>query len=552
MPSPVEPFASTGVVREAIDPRRFSWIRPLTSDYADRFDALAALFAGNPADPAAWRATLARITARRRDRTAMPAALARQLERRGAPAEARQAAAELAQPTTVAILTGQQAGLFGGPLYTLLKAVTTVQLARHVRASYGVPAVPVFWVDTEDHDWAEVKSAHVLDRDGNVAHVTAADVAGAGRLPIASLSLEASSTVALDQLAELLPPTEFTGDVLAALRRRYQAGTGVGSACAGWIEDLLGRHGLVVFEADDPSVKPLAADLFARELSARRTAPLAREAGAMMARLGHTAQVEPAEDSVALFYLNGTARLPIRARGDQFQIGDDVRPCADVEAEARQHPERFSPNVLLRPLVQDRLFPTACYVAGPAELAYQAQLGGVYREYDVDAPLLYSRVSATLIDAGAVRFFERSGLPLEALQPQDDSALNQLLARELPPGLDRAIDETDQLIRDRVAALKAAVVSVDPTLSGTVDTTVDRMRETMKGLHGKVVQAAKRKDDTLRRQFVRTRSLAFPEGQPQERYLSLAFFVNRYGLALGDRLLETLPLATDKHYVLAL
>ena len=177
MPSPVEPFASTAVVREAIDPRRFSWIRPLTSDYADHFDALAALFAGNPADPAAWRATLARVTARRRDRAAMPAALARQLERRGAPAEARQAAAELAQPATIAIVTGQQAGLFGGPLYTLLKAVTTIQLARHVRATYGVPAVPVFWVDTEDHDWAEVKSAHVLDRDGNVATVTAADVA---------------------------------------------------------------------------------------------------------------------------------------------------------------------------------------------------------------------------------------------------------------------------------------------------------------------------------------------------------------------------------------
>ena len=264
---------------------------------------------------------------------------------------------------------------------------------------------------------------------------------------------------------------------MAALRRHYQAGAGVGSACAAWIEDLLGRHGLVVFEADDPSVKPLAADLFVRELTSRRTGPLAREAGAVLAGLGHAAQVEPAEDSVALFYLNGTARLPIRIRGDQFQIGDEMRPCADVQAEAREHPERFSPNVPLRPLVQDTLFPTACYVAGPAELAYQAQLLRVYREYEVDAPLLYSRGSATLVDAGAIRSSRTIGLPLEALQPQDDTALNQLLARELPPGLDRAIDETYQIIRDRVAALKEAVVAVDPTLGGTVDTTVDRMRK---------------------------------------------------------------------------
>ncbi len=552
MPNPAEPLASTGAVRDAIDPRRFPWIRTLGGDYAHHFGRIASLFAGNPADSSAWRRTIERVSRASRDRAAVHATLVRQLTRRGAPREALDAAARLTEPGSVAILTGQQAGAFGGPLYTLFKAVTAVQLARRVRATYGVEAVPVFWVDTEDHDWAEVRTAHILDREGRLTDIVVPDVPGAGQHPVARLVFDEGVRAVVDRLADLLPPTEFTGDVIEALRRRYQPGASVGAAFAGWIDDLLGRHGLVVFEADDPSLKPLVADLFARELEDRPTSQLAREAGHVLAGLGHAPQVVPADDAVAVFYLDGDGRQSIRARGNHYSIGDTLRPAADLRAEAIAYPDRFSPNVLLRPVVQDRLFPTACYVAGPAELAYQAQLLDVYRAFGVEAPLLYPRASATLLDGAAVRFLERSGLPLESLQGRDDAALNKWLGSQLPASLERAIEDTDIMVRDRVDALKAAVVSIDPTLGGAVDTTGDRMRETLKSLHGKVIQAVKRKDDTLRRQFLRTRALAFPDGTPQERSLSVAFFANRYGLGLGERLLDVLPLETDKHYVLAL
>jgi bacillithiol biosynthesis cysteine-adding enzyme BshC len=552
VPSPADEVASAGVVRAAIDPSRFPWIRPLVSEYARDFNRLAALFAGNPADPSAWRRTIDRVAAAPRDRAAVHAAVIKQLTRRGAPPEAHEAAAVLARPASVAIVTGQQAGLFGGPLYTLLKAVTAVQLAGHVRATYRVEAVPVFWVDAEDHDWAEARSTRILDRDGQIVDIVAPDVAGAGSQPVGRLAFDAGITASLERLGEVLAPSDFTGGVLGALGRRYRPGIGAGEAFAGWMDDLLGRHGLVVFESDDPAAKPPAADLLAREIDVRATARQAREAGQVMAGLGHAPQVEMAADSTALFYLDGAGRRPIRYRGDRFVIGDAERTPADLRAEAVAHPERFSPNVLLRPLVQDRLFPTACYVAGPAELAYQAQIGGLYREYGVEEPLLCSRGSATLVDAGAVRFLERSQLPLESLQARDDSALNRLLESLLPAGLERAMEDTERLIGERVLGMKEAIGRVDPTLAGAAETTADRMRETLKTLHSKIIQAAKRKDDTLRRQFLRTRTLVFPDGVPQERALGVAFFVNRYGLGLGDRLVETLPSATDKHYVLSL
>jgi bacillithiol biosynthesis cysteine-adding enzyme BshC len=411
----------------------------------------------------------------------------------------------------------------------------------------------VFWVDAEDHDWNEIRSAQILDASFSVVDVSLGPLPGAGSEPVGRLVLDDSVETTIATLQTHLAPSDFTADVIDLLRRRYRAGARVGAAFAGLLDDLLGAEGLVVVESDDAALKPLVADLFVRELDQPcKTTKLAREAGALMTSLGHAPQVEPADDSVALFHVNQGVRRSIRRQGEAFTTGDSTRSADELKAEAQAHPERFSPNVLLRPIVQDRLFPTACYVAGPSELAYQAQLGGIYREFGVEPPLLYSRVSATILDSAAARFFERSGMPLEALQAQDESALNKLLEGQLPPGLDRAIGESDAAFADRLAALKPLVAAIDPTLGGAVDTTVDKMRDTLKTLQNKIIHAAKRKDDTLRRQFTRTRALTFPGGTPQERALSIVFFLNRYGVGLGHRLLEMLPLETDRHYVLTL
>ncbi len=536
---------------DAIDLSRLPWIRPLVTAYLNDFASVSQLFSGNPQDPAAWRRAIARVHGAPRNRSAIADILVRQLERRNAPAEARAAASSLGDASTVAVLSGQQAGVFGGPLYTILKAVTAVQLARMVRAEHQTPTVALFWVDAEDHDWAEISRAGILDEELSLRHITVKPVDGAGTRPAAALTFDAGIEDALRELEAALPASEFKAEVMTAVRRRYCPGAGVATAFASFLDDLLGRHGLVVFESGDSAAKPLVASLFLHEVERPGvTARLAREAAATMTRLGHQPQVEPADDSVALFYVDANGRRPIKHRGSEFVIGDQVHPASDLQQEAKAHPERFSPSVVLRPVVQDRLFPTVCYVAGPSELAYQAQLGGVYREFGVEPPLLYPRVSATIVDSGAARFLEKSGVAFEALQAQDEGALNRLLESLLPPALEQTFDETERAVAEGAARLKAAVVSVDPTLSGAVETTADRIRETLKTLHGKIIQASKRKDETLRRQFHRTRALVFPGGHPQERTLCTAFFLARFGPAVTNRLLEDLPQQTNKHYVL--
>jgi bacillithiol biosynthesis cysteine-adding enzyme BshC len=540
-------------VRAAIDMRQFPWIRPLVAAYANDYSSVAPMFSGDPSSPVAWRETIARVRRAPRDRDHLTAVVAAQLERRGAPPAARAAAARLQDPSSVAIVTGQQAGLFGGPLYTLLKAVTALQLATRVSQEHGTPTVTIFWIDEEDHDWDEIRSAEVLDDQLTLKKITLADLDGAGVRPVSSLVLDAGINDALTELEQTLAPTEFTGDLMAGLRAWYRPGVGVAAAFAGWIETLLGPHGLVVFEAGDPAAKPLVSDVFCRELDhPGRTASLAREAGAEMLRFGHQPQVEPADDSVGLFVVDQSGRHPVKRQDGQFTVGEAVSTPAALRAEVQSSPERFSPNVLLRPIVEETLFPTACYVGGPSELAYHAQLKGVYRAFGVEPPLLYPRASATLLDSACIRFLDKYQLPLEALHVRDDSAFNKLLESQLPPTIERALDQTSQEITRLAEAIKLEVAAVDPTLSGAVDSTVTRIHDTLKTLHHKIVQASKRKDDTLRRQFTRARSLAFPGGGPQERVLTLVYFLNRHGLSLTDRLLESLPLDTGKHYLLTL
>ena len=530
--------------------RRFPWVRPLAGDYAYNFKRIEGLYAGNPLEPAAWRDAVARAQQHPRDRAAIAAILAAQQSARSAPAEARTAATRLADPAAVAVVTGQQAGVFGGPLFTLLKALTALQLARRTEREQGVPAVAVFWVDAEDHDWEEVRSCTVLDAEFQPRTVTLADLDGAGELPVAQLVLDPGVERTIDDLAAALQPTEFTSDVIAALRAAWRPGIGMARAFATWLESVLGPFGLVVFESSDPAAKPLAADVFARELtSPGRTAALAAEAGKALAERGHAPQVVPQQDAVSLFGLEG-GRKPIRRQGDQLAIGDRTFDSAALAREAATHPEAFSPNVLLRPVVQDTLFPTICYVAGPSELAYLGQLRAVYQEFGVPMPLMFPRTTATLLDSGATRFLAKYRVPFEDLRTPDESALNKLLESQLPASVEQSLRDAATATETAMARVVDALPALDPTLEGAAKTTLGKMEHELRALHTKVIHAAKKRDETLRRQFVRAQAQAFPHGHPQERTLAVVYFLNKFGPGIVDALLEELPVDPGRHWLI--
>lgn len=546
------PDRSEASRRSALDIRGFPGIRRLAADYADSFDSLAPFFAGDPRDPRAWNDAIARTRAYDRARETVSAVLARQQERRGAPAEARRAATLLARPETVAVVTGQQAGLFGGPLYTLLKALDAVNTAARLSREHSVDAVAVFWVEGEDHDWDEAGSCPVLDSNLELRTISLPRPSGAGTMPVATLVLDESIEGTLAELGGVLPATEFTQALLSDLAAVYTPGTGMAEAFARWLEKTLGGRGLIVFDASDPASKPPLREVFARELKdPGRSARLAREAGDRLVALGYHAQFAPHRDSAGLFRLDG-GRQAIRPEDDSFVVaGSPVERQVLIEA-ARNEPERFSPNVLLRPVAQDTLFPTVAYVAGPNELAYLAQLRGVYERFGVPMPLVSLRTSLTILDSASARFLSRYGLPLTSLASDSEAWLNEMLERQLPAPVEGAYREARDSLEAKMETLIAALPQVDPTLQGAGRTTLGRMRHDLETLHAKIINAAKRRDETLRRQFRHARALAFPGGHPQERAVHWVYFLNQYGDVLVDRLSSETETGSGRHLVVTI
>ena len=248
----------------------------------------------------------------------------------------------------------------------------------------------------------------------------------------------------------------------------------------------------------------------------------------------------PQEDHAALFHLHG-ARTGIR-----------VEDAPALVERVRTRPEEFSPNVLLRPLVQDHLFPTVCYVAGPNELAYLAQLRRIYGAFGVPMPLMYQRTTATILDSNAMRFLTRHDLPLESLRSQDEGTLNQLLEAQIPPAVHASLEEAAREVTERMETLARTIAQLDATLEGAVRSTSGRMHDDLKKLHAKIIQGVKRKDETLRRQFRHAQAQAFPGGHPQERAVGFIYFLNKHGSGLLDRLSEDVPLDQGTHWVVTI
>ena len=277
---------------------------------------------------------------------------------------------------------------------------------------------------------------------------------------MARVQLNEVIATALSDLQSALPATEFTPALLEDLRRCYEPGAGMAEAFSRWLERVLGPRGLVVFDSSDPAAKPLAAGVFTREIEHPGvTARLATEAGAALCARGYHAQVTPHETGLALFHMNA-GREPIKFTDGTFEVGDETLSRAALTERARHKPAEFSPNVLLRPIVQDTIFPTVCYVAGPSELAYLGQLRGVYDAFGVPMPLVHQRATATIVDSNAMRFLSKHQISLEALRAQDEAALNELLIAQMPASVEAAIQIASDTLGQRMDALAKVPASM--------------------------------------------------------------------------------------------
>ena len=515
------------------------------SDYTNRYDRFSEYYAANPAEEGDLKRCAEQALAVERPRAALAAALEKYNLRLGASEAALANIAQLRNTDCAAVLTGQQPGLLGGPLYTAYKALTAIRLARFFKDDLGVPCVPLFWNASDGHDAREYASVTMPAADGGPVRRTLRDIPRAASAFDVTVAQECLNL--LNEYCTSLPQTEFRGGIADMLAASYEGN--LAESFSRVMLRLFSEHGLVLVE---PRLfRKEAAAIITREIETRGESSAAiREARRSLEQAGFAPPLTGTEGIKAFIHEEGRRRRIQPSEGG-FSSREREYSTGELLKVLEREPERFSPDAALRPIVQDALLPTAAYVAGPTEVAYFAQLKNVYRFFDVPMPVIYPRASATLVDRNAARILENFHLDvkgfLNGAQPPED-----VLNSAKDDGLEKGFAEMLAELEKRLVELREMTLKHEPTLDGPFGRSERNIRSEITKLREKAVAARLNRLGIGRRQWSRIGGALLPEGKLQERVCTATPWLCRYGLNFLDSMLERLPFRQFCHTIVYL
>jgi bacillithiol biosynthesis cysteine-adding enzyme BshC len=456
-----------------------------------------------------------------------------------------------------AIVTGQQVGLFGGPMFSVYKALSAVKLAEEASAG-GIDAVPIFWLATYDHDLAEVNHVSLPEQDGTLRKLITSSHGVAGA-PVSAVPLGEEILPVIEEAANMLGDT----DVTRLLRESYSPGESLGTAFARFFARLFASWGVIVLDASDPELHRIAKPIYrsaierADDLDA---ALLAR--GGELEKAGYYQQVKVTPSSVLLFTLRDGARVPIRRKANgspeagKFVIGVDDRAEKLSRAELLDRieaaPENFSPNVLLRPVVQDYLLPTLAYAGGAAEAAYFAQAGAVYETLLGRVTPIVPRFSATIVEPKVQRWLRQYSIAAADVFGEATALRQKLGLRTLPEGLRAAFEKAQRTVETSLAQLRGSLEQLDSTLTGASETAASKINYQLDRLRQLASAAELRRNEVIARHAQSLSHALYPNGALQEREVGGVYFLARHGTELLQSIYDTMHTDCPDHQILEL
>jgi bacillithiol biosynthesis cysteine-adding enzyme BshC len=460
------------------------------------------------------------------------------------PSEGRDALlARLRTPGALAVTTGQQPGLFTGPLYTVHKALSAVALARLLERRWRRPVVPIFWLAGDDHDFAEASSASWIAADGAVATATLPPrPADAPLTPMYRQPLGPDVVPALEQLGAGLPTSEFRDATLAWLERHYRPEATVAGAYAGAMADLLGPLGLLLFDSTHAAAKRAAAPHLVRAL--RQASELDDDLDRWAESRGVTAKTSGISvgDGAALVMVEASLGRDRLIRDGGAFVTRRSRERFDlpaIERLAADEPTRLSPNVLLRPAVESALLPTVAYLGGPGELRYLVLTPPVYDRLEIPRQRPLPRWSGVIVEPRVDRMLEKFGVSLADLSAPPGALEARLVRSQLPAEVVGALERLRQALDEGYGVLERAATDIDPTLARPTQAARQQALGGTQEVEKKLVHHLKRRQETELGQLARARTAVVPNGKPQERVLTVAPFLARYGPGLLTELTDT-------------
>lgn len=462
----------------------------------------------------------------------------------------------LREEKTVTVVTGQQAGFLTGPLYTIYKALSAVKLACCL-TERGVPAVPVFWIATEDHDYDEVATAEFISCDCQLASVKTQSHIHKANHSVGSVTLDDSINITLSEFYELLPDTEFISELKNLIKESYQSNVSYGDAFARMMTKLLGEYGLIFLDPRDEKLKELAAPLYST--AAKNAGVIANALVARSKELessGYHAQVMVTEDSFPLFYQDEEgARFALTKTSEgkyKVKEHDEEFSVDELTKLSLENPNRFSPNVTLRAVVQDYLLPTIAYFGGSAEIAYFAQTAEVYRILERPATTILPRASLTMVERHTWRTLNRYELNLTDLFAGYDSVMTRLVEEHLGTETAKAFDNADKNINKELDDLQEALKMLDPTLADALENGRNKINYQLHGLRSRFHKAQLKRDEAAHRQIERAIAALYPNKALQERHISIVSLLARHGQYVVRWIYDAMSLETNDHQIVYL
>ncbi|MHB8172007.1 MAG: bacillithiol biosynthesis cysteine-adding enzyme BshC [Thermincolia bacterium] len=535
-----------------LDTIHLPYANPLARAYLEDFSQVAHLFEYNPEEGESYAQRCRYLDETYTNRQQVVDILTKYNEELGCSVATRANLAALSQPGAVAVITGQQAGVLTGPLYTIYKVLTTVQLAGRLTRELARPVVPIFWVAAEDHDFQEINHIHILSSDNRVVKLQL-EQESSGRVAAGHLPVTPAVEQLLAALEALSNQNEWQQETLQTLRELAGQSNNLAQWFARVMQWLFRELGLIMVDPLEPGLKELTSGFFRHSIEETTGVDTALEQGRQAVQeMGFAPQVEAQPGHTNLFfYQDGELpqRRPIFYDGQGFQTreGDCRWSREELLALAGDKPAVLSPNVVLRPVVQDVLFPTLAYVAGPGEISYYALYKEVYRVLGRQMPVIYPRANVTLIEPGIARHLEKYQLSGEKVFNGLDDRLQELLKEADQLGIEGLFSGVKEDFTPKYSQLIEELGTLDPALVKLGHENLERILGQMDFLQGKAMQKHRQTQEGMIKHFQKIRTSLFPNNSWQEREYNLMPYLFKYGPDLVTRLGE-LPLSHGREH----
>jgi bacillithiol biosynthesis cysteine-adding enzyme BshC len=462
--------------------------------------------------------------------------------------------ATLSSENALAVVTGQQVGLFCGPLYTLFKTISAIKLASELKERFPeFEFVPVFWLEGDDHDLDESNHIHLLNSTSDVVRVEAifTNDEEENLQPLSEIKFDASIEQVFQQVDALLPASDYKPALVNVLAAYYKEGETYSTAFARTLTKILGNN-ILLIDPYDAEIKKILKPIFEKEF---QTYPkTSEEVIKQSAELEENYHVQVKPRVINLFYIEDGMRRGLEPIGSGMSLRGTKRKLMpeQIRMILETKPESFSPNVVLRPVCQDYLLPTAGYVAGPGEIAYFAQLKGVYQHFGVGMPPLFPRATATILERRVAKIMDKYQLNFLDAFENFEIIMEKALTAANPENIPGEFEKTTAEIKKAIDRLEPLIMRVDPTLKGTMDSTISRMLYHLQHLEEKTTAGYRRKNEQVLQQTKKFQQSIFPNRELQERVLNFTYFYNKYGEEFMELLFRELPAYAKAHKVITI